>query len=289
MRTLDNPDRSLQVDLPLLKITFLVVSYARPERLWLCLESIKQQLYANYEIVVSDDGTPNDETKDIAERYGAKFVRGDRLVIDGVEHRNLPGVLNQAQPYIEGDIIQVLQRDHIIAPDFGLWLARTYSPFYAMIGLTDHTDVKFTLDDVNALLRTVHIPENEVRYDKYMYSGRATLQEILSWKEMDGLDLAFHKSMLLGVDTEMWGHGHFWLDFLLRLKLSGARFMLNPMMKLWNFRDPDPTDEDWKADMDRTYKYMADKWSPEVWLVMPQDHMGLRKHAGELREQFGVA
>lgn len=271
-------------------ISFVVTSYNHPERLETCLKSIRQSIYQDYEIIVSDDGSSDIRNSKLAKKYGAKWVTGDRLYMNNISTRNLPAVFNRAWPLCTGDVIQTLQQDHVIAPDFGLWLARTFDPHALMIGSTDHTTHEFTQRDLDAMLLALHVPDGEVRYMTSMFSGRRLLIELLDWRHMDGLDLAFWHGHVEQLDEKMYGNGHYWMDFIFRLALKGLHFIFNPMMRLWNVKHSSDfyTQEPWQEQVSEGYDYMKEKWGEGIWLTMPVPVVDFKKRADELRYERGL-
>jgi glycosyltransferase involved in cell wall biosynthesis len=55
------------MDAPLVSI--IIPTYDRPKLLSLTLESIKAQTFTDYEVIVVDDGAPNEETKMVCDRF----------------------------------------------------------------------------------------------------------------------------------------------------------------------------------------------------------------------------
>jgi glycosyltransferase involved in cell wall biosynthesis len=62
------------MDAPLVSI--IIPTYDRPKLLFLTLESIKAQTFSDYEVVVVDDGTPNEESKMVCDQYpNVKYIK----------------------------------------------------------------------------------------------------------------------------------------------------------------------------------------------------------------------
>ena len=277
-------------------ITVLVASYNYPERLHLCLEAIHRQIYQDYEIIVTDDGSDGDDCRKVAEDHEARWVtRQHDYDAAGNSLRNTPAVLNQGVALAQGDIVQILQRDHIIAPDFLLWLARCWQGPNLVYGLTDHHRGLFTMDDLDSLLRNVHLPDHEVRYDKYLNQGRATLVEFHRWQDTDGMDVAFHRAAWIPMDTNFIGQDHSCLDWTLRMQTMGMRFVLNPMMRLWHMEQEQlPNKDVWMKQIADSGTYMQGKYGdPDVMfnlVIRPLQDVsemmrGVQQHFGVLPQE----
>ena len=250
-------------------ISFVVAAYRKPERLALCLHALRNQIYGDFEIIVADDGSPPGENDKVAAAYGALYLTHERTRVNGVATRNMPWVLNTGVGAAQGVIVQTLQEDHIVAPDFSLWLSRTVRHDTVMFGLTNHDDRAWTHADVDSLLRTLHLPDGEVRYDLYADHGRSTIFGFDNWRHCDGLDAAFFRSQWdEGLDTNFVGQGHEWLDWFLRWKLKGGYFAVNPLLRLYHMDEPPaPNKEQWEAELAASYVKMIVKYGVDIWSV----------------------
>ena len=250
-------------------VSVIVASYNQPQRLELCLESIHRQIYPNWEIIVTDDGSDNPAVETLARRYGAVFITKEHNTEDGRPVKNISSVLNRGVQSSSGPLIQTLQQDHVLAPDFLLWLIRAHAPQSITWGLTDHRNIHFTLPDLASMARTVHLPEPEVRYTQHLSFGRRLLVEMTDWRNTDGLDCAFARSDWVPWDEHpnMVGQSHSWIDWVLQMHCNRAcKMLINPMMRLWHMEHeqlPDP--EFWQAQLKRSYDYMMQKWTPHIW------------------------
>ena len=54
----------------MIKVSIIIATYNWPEALDLCLNSLKNQTFKNFEILVADDGS-KDSTRKIIESYAA--------------------------------------------------------------------------------------------------------------------------------------------------------------------------------------------------------------------------
>lgn len=253
------------------KVSLLIASYNNPTHLELCLESIYQQVYPNWEIVVSDDGSDTDDPRQLAIRYGASWITKPHDYEDADLLHPMPNIarmLNNGLSLCTGQIIQTLQQDHVLAPDFLLWLVRARCPGSLTWGLTDHRAQPFTLSEIQSMTRTVHYPDGEIRYNNHLNSGRRLLVEMSDWRNTDGLDCAFDNPALpLDESLEMVGQSHVWLDWVLQNVLArGTPMLINPMMRLWHMEHPERPDKEWwEAQIARSYAYMRRKYDTNIW------------------------
>lgn len=252
-------------------ISFIVVAYEEADRLALCLSAIRRQLYPYYEIVVSDDGSPTSATKEVADAYNAHFVTHPRSQLGGIPVRNIPVVANQGTDCASGGLLCFLQADHIIQPDYALWLARCIGSDDIMFGLMDRRD-DIAEDDLDALVRNIHLPDGAIRYDMFLNQGRRLLVEFDDWRLTDGFDFAMHRDRWIPMDERYIGPSHAILDAMLNYRMNGLHYVLNPLMRLWHLEHPSREPAELPAMMDASYKQMQEKWGEEVWtsLMIPK-------------------
>ena len=136
---------------------------------------------------------------------------------------------------------------------------------------SDHRTDPFTTADLASMVRTLHLPDGEIRYASWLNFGRSLLVEFEDWHNTDGLDIAFDREDYLPWDEhpEMVGQSHVWLDWILRMHVeSNARFLINPMMRLWHLEHeqlPDPAF--WQWQIERSYQHMMKKWGKDIWIA----------------------
>jgi glycosyltransferase involved in cell wall biosynthesis len=119
------------------KISVAIANYNSANYIEQTLESILNQTFTDFEIVVSDDGS-TDNSLEIIKRYQQK---DDRIRIVENEHLgNIAGVLNIAHSHSRGDYLCVVDSDDLIRKDC-LELCYKFIQENAPEGLiyTDHT------------------------------------------------------------------------------------------------------------------------------------------------------
>ena len=94
------------------------------------LESIRNQTYKNYEVLIADDGSTDDTVKKVS-----KYINSNKLnnfrVVSG-KHKGRPDVLNVALPYTKGDIIVNVDADTLLEENA---IERIITPFqYENVG-----------------------------------------------------------------------------------------------------------------------------------------------------------
>lgn len=98
-------------------ISILLATYNWPQALKLCLESLRTQTDADFEIIIADDGSTA-ETKNLIEAFQAKFpVKITHLWQDDLGFRKTR-ILNQAIEAACGDYLIFLDGDCIVQPNF---------------------------------------------------------------------------------------------------------------------------------------------------------------------------
>lgn len=249
-------------------ITIIVATYKRPERLLLCLESIRSQLYPPDAVIVVDDGDDNpDVSRGLTLDMGYTWLPYPRTIIRGKEYRNETRNINETINIIPSGIIQVIQADHILAPDYIMWLSRTYRLGEVHIGLTHHTYRNWTTLDISTMKSTVHVPDGEARYERHLLQGRKTLVDFSAWDLLDGLNFAVSKSSWQPLDPFFYGHGHAEMEWGIRMMAAGHRFVLNPMLKLWHLDEEKEKnlDPEIQRQVRRSEKYIETKWGRNIW------------------------
>ncbi len=92
-------------------VSILIPAYNAENWIASTIKSAVDQTWPNKEIIVIDDGS-TDKTAEIARRFSAKNVK-----IVSTENRGLPAAVNYAYQLSQGDYIQELDSDDLLAPD----------------------------------------------------------------------------------------------------------------------------------------------------------------------------
>ncbi|MDP8012865.1 MAG: glycosyltransferase [Nanoarchaeota archaeon] len=98
-------------------ISVVIPTYNEENYIKDLLESIKQQTYKNYEIIVSDYHS-TDETVKIAEKYGAKVIEVDRAGVSAAK--------NEGAKNASGEIIAFIDADYILSQNVFDQVVKTF-------------------------------------------------------------------------------------------------------------------------------------------------------------------
>lgn len=100
------------------KITVVVCTRDRPRELESCLAALAAQRYPSYEVLVVDNASRDDTTRELARRFRARCVREDRPGLDWARNRGLAEASSPVVAYTDDDA----------RPDAG-WLAALAAGF----------------------------------------------------------------------------------------------------------------------------------------------------------------
>jgi len=95
------------------KVSVLIPTYNREKFLSEAIESVLNQTYQDYELLIVDDGS-TDNTKKLVEGYQERF--GGRLRYIYKEHTNLPHTRNTALKEAKGKYVAWLDSDDVFYP-----------------------------------------------------------------------------------------------------------------------------------------------------------------------------
>lgn len=93
-------------------VSVVVPAYDVAAYLPACLDSLLAQTHTSLEVVVVDDGSP-DDSGGIAEEYGA---RDPRVRVVHIDNRGLGGARNEGLRHVRGDIIGFADSDDVVPP-----------------------------------------------------------------------------------------------------------------------------------------------------------------------------
>ena len=94
------------------KISVIIPTYCRADKLELCLESVSRQQYGPFDVIVVDNSHGDPDTRRVAERWGARYVLEDR--------RGLCRARNRGALVSAADVLAYLDDDALPEPG---WLA----------------------------------------------------------------------------------------------------------------------------------------------------------------------
>ena len=108
---------------------------------WLraCIESVRSQVYPNWELCVADDGSTRAETRAVLREYGGDpRIKIKRLAANG----GIAAASNEALTLAEGDFVAFLDHDDELTPD---------ALFEVVAHLNQHQDTDFIYSDEDKL------------------------------------------------------------------------------------------------------------------------------------------
>ena len=105
-------------------VSIILPTYNRSELIKRCVNSVLNQTYSNWELIISDDGS-KDETPAIAEEC-TKLDSRIKVKINKVNH-GTPSNRNIGLSFSKGDLIFFIEDDLILLPDCVETLVRTYN------------------------------------------------------------------------------------------------------------------------------------------------------------------
>lgn len=128
-----------------IKFSIVVPAYNIQDYIEKCLDSILEQTYKNYEIIVVNDGS-TDNTKNIIDEYAKENIK-----IVHKENGGLSSARNEGVKYVEGDYIWFIDGDDYIEPNaLELLYKKTQEEKYDVITFSyyyDYIDKKINFID----------------------------------------------------------------------------------------------------------------------------------------------
>lgn len=199
------------------RISVVVATYNGASTLRGCLDSLKQQRYPDYEIVVVDDGS-TDDTASILAQY-------DGLVVVSQENRGLSAARNAGIQAARGDIVAFTDSDCVADPDwlYHIALALTRSRLAGVGG------PNLTPREENPLHRCVGYAPG--------HATHVLLDEELA-EHVPGCNMAFWRHALLAVDCfdPQYRKAGDDVDVIWRLQDRGYTIGFAPGAFVWHHR-----------------------------------------------------
>lgn len=255
-------------------VSVVIPSYGKPDRLDRCLLALAQQHVTPFEVLVADDGDPDPwEPKQLCDQYGARWVPGERTLLDGRPHPNVGAAVNRGVAEARGDIVLVIQRDHVLMPDYIGRLGSRYYPGRIVCGLTERRPVVPTQHWVRELTSYCHRPDGEVRFDG-LTATDAFVAPFRTWTLADGFDFAADRANWVPMSEDPVVYYHCQQEWTLRMAVNGYRLYVDPLLRLWHFGEDNPPTPEINAAVERSQQtVMASFAAPEAleygWHLVP--------------------
>lgn len=126
------------------RFSFVMPVYNPPPALLAeCLDSLLAQTYADFEICIADDKSPDPEIRRMLERYAA---RDDRIKVAFREHNgHISAASNSALALATGDFIVLVDHDDLV-PDYALFVVAHYVNRHPEAQILFSDEDKITVD-----------------------------------------------------------------------------------------------------------------------------------------------
>jgi glycosyltransferase involved in cell wall biosynthesis len=170
----------------LIRFSFVVPAHNEELLIERCLKSVFSQTYANYEVIVIDDGS-KDRTSDLAAKYKVVLSR----------HEKPEGVvasLNEGTERAKGDVICFLGADDFVSSDY---LERNVKAFFEPNVMGVSPIIEFEKPD--SLVGKVFYYYRQI----FLVKGKNSLWPML-WNRQVFEDIRFDKTLVVGEDADFW-------------------------------------------------------------------------------------
>lgn len=204
-------------------VSVCLTHYSRPHLLLQAIESLIAQDYPNFEVILADDGSPDEESKNCLQRLQSEFEKRDWKILR--LENGYPGkARNEAVRVARGEWLLFFDDDNIATP----CMLRQF---------------------VSAAL---HSKSRLVACSFFVFSGKETPSEhtkiieqflpvgnIVSWSTVSNAigdtTTLIHRALFrqLGGFTENYGLGHEDFELLLKAVLAGAKIQIVPEPLFW--------------------------------------------------------
>ncbi|MGA3205063.1 MAG: glycosyltransferase [Bryobacteraceae bacterium] len=198
------------------QFSIIVPVFDQAELLAHCLESIRVSAFDDYELLVSDDGTPDARAiLLIAEQYGAKLVRSD-------VRKGSAAARNRAAREAAGDKLAFFDADVTLHPDTLGRLARAFegdAPPQAVIGSYDNRPVARNRTSQFRNLLHAHVHQRSQREARTFWTACGAISRE-RFQELGGFDERYDGPQIEDVELG------------LRLHRAGGRILLAPEIQV---------------------------------------------------------
>lgn len=218
-------EQTVRYSLP--PISVVVCTRDRPDLLTRCLESIRKLNYPDYEVVVVDNASKSSDTREVAERAGARCVREERPGLDSARNRGIASTRHAIIVFTDDDVEVDRQWLRGIASGFDDPSVQCVSGFVMPARMDTQAELLFEL---------CYDGMGKGTYPRRWDPARMKRRELIGAHHVGiGANMAFRRTLLdalggfdpaLDVGTESHGGGD--LDILHRALIHGAVVRYEP-------------------------------------------------------------
>ena len=180
-------------------------TYNDDKYITLTLDSIFNQEYSNYEILICDDGS-TDDTKNVVDNYKSKYDKDNKITYVYQDNADQLNALIALIPYITGDYVYILHSDDL---------------FYDNNTLSKMVEYMENNKDIDSIMGDLTIIDkngktiNTMEVDNYCKSKNTIILQLLWLGRNLYTDMAFHKKEVFVKNVYnnylLW-NGPFWLN-----------------------------------------------------------------------------
>jgi glycosyltransferase involved in cell wall biosynthesis len=187
------------------------------------LDSVKDQTFTDYEVIVTDDGS-SDDTKDVVDAWLSRNNIAGRCIRQ--ENTGVAGARNTAMRAARGRLIALLDSDDLWYPDK---LARVIPEF------DKHQEILLVGHHMTAVQNGKHVatlkkgPLVPKMYERLLFDGNALAPSAAVFKKQEALDIGgFREDRRLDTVEDY--------DFWLRLSLVGPYCLVDDVLAEYTIR-----------------------------------------------------
>jgi GT2 family glycosyltransferase len=209
-------------------ITVCLVHFDRPHMLARAVESLRQQTYDRFDVVLVDDGSPSARAQHCLDELESEFARRDWTILRQ-DNAYLGAARNAAARHARGEYVLFMDDDNVAKPHELAEFARAARYVDA--------DILTTVSDVFSDAEGPRLPERS--RELWIPLGNAAGLGVFRNVFGDANALV-RRSVFesVGGFTEDYGVGHEDWEFFVRATLDGARLYLVPEPLFWYRVDP---------------------------------------------------
>ena len=145
-------------------VSIIIPVYKVEPYLRRCLDSIVNQTYSNLEIILIDDGSP-DNCPQICDEYAAK---DNRIIVIHKENGGLSDARNTGTEHAHGDYIYYLDSDDELPLD----------------SIHNFIEYAKTYSDAEIIVGKMHCPQNEAMYKGQLFDSVQTFQTNVEFRKL---------------------------------------------------------------------------------------------------------